>query len=555
MSSTQLNLQRGGLLQILDDHSQAEQSVSSNAFLDSLHHQHSRTGSYFKPLETDLNTTKAITSAQLFGVRHFGGPLIYDASEFLITNADRLSGDAVAAFDRKLCAFGFVSHLFTNELALLNSVQDDVEGAKSLQFRASLIYAGPPPSTSLTNLPSQNTPPISPNISAAKSPTTSGLLQSVSTQSLPVMNENISMLHKSALKNQPLSYQPKPTLTADFHNRLDSLLRTLVHARPHFVCCIRSSSDSSLLNFPSSVLTTSNKGNKPAAMKSKIFSSFVANHQDFVNRPEIGRFSCSTVQIQIRAMQLLPTARLMQQGLPHRMRYASFQQKYRCVLFEPTLCVHTTLLGSNRSRGQSNFASERPLPFVSPDRSYSNMNGFWSLRTARQNVMDTQDALHKCRSILLCLAEKIGSVAVVGETSCNGCNCGDCCKVSSSLNAATYQPSWAFGRRHLFFAERVRQQLDQLRTEKENLAATIIQSRWRGFRVRRQFKQQPSTVSTLPPLPKSRNQIAVIRPLNTSGRKPTSLPMQSVLCDEKLIEKTCAAFGLDYVRIFFKQFL
>lgn len=33
---------------------------------------------------------------------------------------------------------------------------------------------------------------------------------------------------------------PISTLTQDFHTRLDNLLRTLVHARPHFVRCIRS---------------------------------------------------------------------------------------------------------------------------------------------------------------------------------------------------------------------------------------------------------------------------------------------------------------------------
>lgn len=36
--------------------------------------------------------------------------------------------------------------------------------------------------------------------------------------------------------------EPISTLTQDFHTRLDNLLRTLVHARPHFVRCIRSNS-------------------------------------------------------------------------------------------------------------------------------------------------------------------------------------------------------------------------------------------------------------------------------------------------------------------------
>lgn len=35
------------------------------------------------------------------------------------------------------------------------------------------------------------------------------------------------------------------TLTQDFHTRLDNLLRTLVHARPHFVRCLRSNASES----------------------------------------------------------------------------------------------------------------------------------------------------------------------------------------------------------------------------------------------------------------------------------------------------------------------
>lgn len=34
--------------------------------------------------------------------------------------------------------------------------------------------------------------------------------------------------------------EPVSTLTQDFHTRLDNLLRTLVHAKPHFVRCLRS---------------------------------------------------------------------------------------------------------------------------------------------------------------------------------------------------------------------------------------------------------------------------------------------------------------------------
>lgn len=39
------------------------------------------------------------------------------------------------------------------------------------------------------------------------------------------------------------------TLTQDFHTRLDNLLRTLVHARPHFVRCICSNNQEAANTF------------------------------------------------------------------------------------------------------------------------------------------------------------------------------------------------------------------------------------------------------------------------------------------------------------------
>ena len=45
------------------------------------------------------------------------------------------------------------------------------------------------------------------------------------------------------------SDEPVSTLTQDFHTRLDNLLRTLVHAKPHFVRCIRPNEHESLTEF------------------------------------------------------------------------------------------------------------------------------------------------------------------------------------------------------------------------------------------------------------------------------------------------------------------
>ena len=43
--------------------------------------------------------------------------------------------------------------------------------------------------------------------------------------------------------------EPVSTLTQDFHTRLDNLLRTLVHAKPHFVRCISPNEYGSLTEF------------------------------------------------------------------------------------------------------------------------------------------------------------------------------------------------------------------------------------------------------------------------------------------------------------------
>ncbi|EDW89595.1 uncharacterized protein LOC6528851 [Drosophila yakuba] len=82
--------------------------------------------------------------------------------------------------------------------------------------------------------------------------------------------------------------EPASTLTQDFHTRLDNLLRTLVHARLHFVRCIRSN------------------GTEAA-----------------------GSFDRATVVRQIRSLQVLETVNLMASGFPHRMRFKQFNARYR----------------------------------------------------------------------------------------------------------------------------------------------------------------------------------------------------------------------------------
>ncbi|XP_037301491.1 LOW QUALITY PROTEIN: unconventional myosin-IXb, partial [Manduca sexta] len=80
------------------------------------------------------------------------------------------------------------------------------------------------------------------------------------------------------------------TLTQDFHTRLDNLLRTLVHARPHFVRCLRANA---------------------------------------TETPML--FERATVARQVRALQILETTQLMASGYPHRMRFRAFSARYRAL--------------------------------------------------------------------------------------------------------------------------------------------------------------------------------------------------------------------------------
>ncbi|XP_058984129.1 unconventional myosin-Ia isoform X2 [Musca domestica] len=164
---------------------------------------------------------------RMFMIRHFAGRVEYDATDFLDTNRDVVPDDLVAVFYKHTCNFGFATHLFGSELKALYALQSVPRG---LSFRIA-----PTSHTDLLN-----------------------------------------------------GDEPVSTLTQDFHTRLDNLLRTLVHARPHFVRCIRSNS-----------------------MEAS------------------GCFERMTVVKQIRSLQVLETVNLMASGFPHRMRFKQFNARYR----------------------------------------------------------------------------------------------------------------------------------------------------------------------------------------------------------------------------------
>lgn len=218
---------RTGLLSMLDVECSIRGSAETYVGKIRVHHKHN--SRLFDPKPSDV---------RLFGIQHFAGRVVYDATEFLDTNKDVVPDDLVAVFYKHHCNFGFATHLFGSELKALYAVENVPRG---VSFRIS-----PTSHTDLLN-----------------------------------------------------GDEPVSTLTQDFHTRLDNLLRTLVHARPHFVRCVRS------------------------------------NLHEAPNR-----FDRACVVHQIRSLQVLETVNLMAGGYPHRMRFKAFNSRYR--LLAPFARLHRT---------------------------------------------------------------------------------------------------------------------------------------------------------------------------------------------------------------------
>ena len=297
-----------------------------------------------------------------------------------------------------------------------------------------------------------------------------------------------------------LSDEPVSTLTQDFHTRLDNLLRTLVHAKPHFIRCLRPNEHDSLTEFDRNLVVE-----------------------------------------QIRSLQILETVNIMAGGFPHRMRFKAFNARYRAVV---------------RSRRLLSGADEK--------------------------------AVDDCETILDCYSRRLR-------------------EPSTEHNAGSMprNTSWAHGRKHVFLSEGARQQLERMREERRTEAASSIQRAWKGWRARGKASMPPSSTprfhqlapakSIMKPaataLPAATAAATGFNPIggggggtisrvssSSTGRmslrsgRPRPQPItgtpppepisvsedaspfpasgvQKDRCDFKVIQQTCALFGLDLVRI------
>ncbi|XP_003739021.1 unconventional myosin-IXa [Galendromus occidentalis] len=200
-------------------------------------------------------------------------------------------------------------------------------------------------------------------------------------------------------------------------------------------------------------------------------------------------FDRHCVMKQLRDLQVLETVNLMASGYAHRIKFSAFNRRYRLL-----------------------------APFKSLER------------TELKAVLD-------CQLILEYFTEALKKV-----------------KLS---NAAV---NWSLGDNHIFLSENARQQLERFREQRRQTAARLIQGAFREFcRKKRRglFRKPLPRIRT--EAPKSQHPIASARTATLTktgtltklqGRpRPQPIsgtpPPENERCDQRLIQQTCALFGLD----------
>ncbi|XP_069123410.1 myosin-I heavy chain-like isoform X2 [Argopecten irradians] len=292
-----LSSKRSGLFSILETEC-AQPRTSPDTFVSKAKVHHRINNYFFEPLPKALG---------VFGIRHFAGRVVYDASNFLTSNRDQLPDDIVCILSKQNCNFGFVSHLFARET---KSSSSSGPGPKGMKHR------------------------ILPSSSSGRTG----------------------------------SEEVRGTLSSDFQSKLDSLIRTLVHTKPQFIHCLKSN-----------------------------------------DRCEMDMFDKDVILRQLRSLQVLDTVQLMAGGIPHRMRYKTFNNRYAIFL------------------------------------------SHW-------NPYQTSSQQEHCKAILNSFLKAMDD---------------------SKLPYVSTQ--WTLGKKHIFFSEGTRQQLEAMRGEKFDKAATLIQAMWKGY--------------------------------------------------------------------------
>ncbi|XP_052069098.1 unconventional myosin-VIIa-like isoform X1 [Mytilus californianus] len=197
--------------------------------------------------------------------------------------------------------------------------------------------------------------------------------------------------------------ESKGSVCSDFQLKINNLLKTLVHAKCHFVQCIKSN-----------------------------------------DRGEMDLFDKDVIIRQLRSLQILETVHLMAGGIPHRMRFKLFNHRYRVFM-----------------------GLHNPYQLTSP-----------------------QD---QCKIIL----EKF-------------------LKAMDESKLPYVSTQWRIGKKHIFFSEGTRQQLEAMRQEKIHNAAALIQAHWRGLKCRLEWK-------TVKPILTKQREI-LMSPKPQSHKKDTKKP-------------------------------
>ncbi|KAK2140441.1 hypothetical protein LSH36_1352g00024 [Paralvinella palmiformis] len=166
-----LSSQKTGVLSLLEAEC-ALHNYSADTYLQKIRIQHAK----------DKQFKECSSQVGCFIISHFAGPVTYRAQSLMEKNKQMISDDIVWLFSRSNCSFGFVTHLFTQEL---KQMQDNGSAPKGHSYKLTAHY-------------------------------------------------NFSQ--------DTCFDRSRSCVSQDFHIHLDCLLKTLVQTEPHFIRCLKTNS-------------------------------------------------------------------------------------------------------------------------------------------------------------------------------------------------------------------------------------------------------------------------------------------------------------------------